>query len=165
MPPTSFGKQLVAIHQYQIGKGFVGAAYLQRSHLQKRQINHEPFDYVVLHLFAQGIEAILKGLLLLLDFDKYKSDLPKRKKFGHNLEALAEELRAATDQNQLSVELAAELSLLNELFASHLLRYSSAVSLLNGPNLISIKRLEKRVAALIRLVDFEISKLNVETIW
>jgi hypothetical protein len=45
--------------------------------------------YVVLHLKCQGIELVLKGWLLLRNFDKYKS---KIRAYSHNLERLVREM-------------------------------------------------------------------------
>ncbi len=64
---TIHGKRMVAELMYAKGKSFIGAVLL----LRQRQ----GYEYVVLHLFCQGIEITLKGLLLIKDYDKYKGKL------------------------------------------------------------------------------------------
>ena len=60
------GKAAIAASMYEKGKAFVGAATLL-----SRQGDSEHVEYVVLHLLCQGIEIVLKGLLLFKDYDRY----------------------------------------------------------------------------------------------
>jgi hypothetical protein len=61
------GKRFVAESMYQKGKSFLGAAL---------ELHTKPgHEYVTLHLLCQGIENLLKGLLLLKAFDKYNPAL------------------------------------------------------------------------------------------
>ena len=60
---TVHGKRMVAESMYVKGKVFLGAAVLLR---QKGG-----YEFVVLHLLCQGIEVVLKGLLLAIDYDKF----------------------------------------------------------------------------------------------
>jgi hypothetical protein len=71
---TTHGRQFIASALYSKGRSFVRAAVL----LQK----HGGDQYVVLHLLCQGIEIILKALLLFLDYKKYSK---LQRKFGHDL--------------------------------------------------------------------------------
>jgi hypothetical protein len=62
----------MGLKHYQKGRYFIGAALLLRK--------HGGDEYVVLHLLCQGVEIVLKALLLLHDFDKYRTLL---KGYGH----------------------------------------------------------------------------------
>jgi len=75
---TAYGKRMVAHAMYSKGTSFLGAAALLH-----RQGSYES---VVLHLMCQGIEIILKALLLVSNHDKYA---PQLTALGHNLEKLA----------------------------------------------------------------------------
>src|SRR5438270_681523 len=71
-------------------------------------------QYVVLHLFCQGVEIILKALLLLADYKKYWSKLPK--KYGHNLPKLARRVISVYKLKPMRKSLATELEALNKLY-------------------------------------------------
>jgi hypothetical protein len=84
---TSYPKRIVARSWYTRGKSFLGAAVL----LQQ----HGGHGDVVLHLLCQGIEILLKSLLLFIDYDAHK---PKLKKYRHDLAPLAARDRAVTQK-------------------------------------------------------------------
>ena len=60
--PTPYAKRLMADGHYRRGQHFIAAAILLRQ--------HGGHEYVVLHLLCQGVEIVLKAILLLRDFDK-----------------------------------------------------------------------------------------------
>src|SRR4051794_14305376 len=107
---TSHGKRLCAESMYSKGKAFLAAAVLLRQ--------HGGSEFVALHLVCQGIEIVLKGLLLLQDYDTYQ---PKLRKYGHDLSRIAIHVLSAFQLNPLRPRLAAELQLLSSLYGKHLL--------------------------------------------
>ena len=109
------GKEVIAASMYGKGKAFVGAAILL-----SRQGDSEHVDYVVLHLLCQGIELVLKGLLLLKDYDRYESSLINS--LGHNLHKIALEAVSAYSTKPLRPDLDQELSRLNNLYSKFLFR-------------------------------------------
>lgn len=140
---TAHGKRLVAQSMYAKGKSFLGAALLLR---QKKG-----YEYVVLHLICEGIEITLKGLLLLKDYDKYKSRL--KRPFGHNLEKLSKAASTEFGVRLRSATLLAELEKLNSLYSSHMLRYGNFHDVLVSPHTIQGDAVLRKIAAVIRLAD------------
>jgi hypothetical protein len=136
------GKRMVAESMYAKGKAFLGAAVLLR---QKGG-----YEYVVLHLLCQGIEIVLKGLLLAIDYDKFK---PKLKQFGHDLLKVTDAATSAARLPALRPRVRAELESLNQLYSRHLLRYGSGHDILVDPNTIPSRLVLRRMVALLRLVE------------
>lgn len=60
MQMTLHGKLRVAQSMFRKGQGFIAAAMLLN---QENKHSDEGFEWVVLHLWCQGIEVGLKGLL------------------------------------------------------------------------------------------------------
>lgn len=146
---TTHGRQLIARALYSKGRSFVGAAVL----LQR----HGGDEYVVLHLLCQGIEIILKALLLFLDHKKYSK---LQRKFGHDLNQL---ISAAIDGYQLHhlrPPLAAEIKALNDFYSKHLLRYAGLHDIFIAPGSIASERTFRRLAAVLRLANRELAKLK-----
>lgn len=136
------GKRLVAESMYAKGKAFLGAAILLR--------DQKGYEFVVLHLVCQGIEVLLKGLLLVVDYDKFK---PELKKLGHNLLRIVDAASQPADLRSLRSLVRTELEGLNRLYSRHLLRYGSGYDILVDPTTIPSKRVLRRVVALLRLVE------------
>ncbi len=113
------------------------------------------YEYVVLHLFCQGVEITLKALLLFRDYDNYNSNL--KKKYGHDLELVTKEVLDCFILKKLEVGSASELKALNELYKNHLLRYASLHDVLVDPKTIPHELLLKKVIAGIRLADRHLS--------
>lgn len=65
--PTPYAERLMGMLQFRKGAHFIGAALLLRQHGGE--------EYVVLHNLCQGLELIIKGLLLVKDFDSYRPKL------------------------------------------------------------------------------------------
>jgi hypothetical protein len=106
MPATKYAKQLIAREQLEVGKAFLASAGLLRKHA-----DHEATHYVSLHLVGQGLECILKGVLLQKDFDYFYPKL--RGKFGHDLEALVKFVLESFSIKGLDEASMAELRALN----------------------------------------------------
>ena len=138
---TPVGKRMVAETMYAKGQSFVIAAALLRQ--------NGGYEYAVLHLLCQGVEVALKGLLLLISYEKFR---PKLKPLGHNLLAIADEATSASGLRPLRPALRAELQILNTLYSRHLLRYGSGYDLLVSASTIPSQHLFRRAASLFRLV-------------
>ena len=139
---TIHGKRMIAESMYAEGKAFLGAAALLR--------RNGGYEYVVLHLLCQGIEIVLKGLLLKIDYDLYK---PQLKKFGHNLLKVTDSAIKAAGLLSLRPNIRAEMETLNKLYSQHLLRYGSGYDLLVNPSTIASRLVLRRIAALLRLIE------------
>ena len=142
---TEHGKKHVARAMFEKGKSFVRAsAYLRKEN---------GYEFVILHLLCQGMEITLKSFLLFGNYDKYKSQL---KQIGHNLEKLAE---VCSQEYGIAVgrkELLSELTILNSLYADHILRYGygSVQDILVDPKTIRSGWVGWRLAASIRLANY-----------
>ena len=143
MPITKYGKSRIARIQFDKGCAFVGAALLLKPHTK-----NESFNYVYMHLICQGIELILKELLLVKSCDIYR---PKERKFGHNILKLSESAITEFNLNPLKKEMKECLELLSKLFFEHKLRYSSIQDIFIDPSSIAIDPAVRRLAAIIRL--------------
>lgn len=140
---TTYAKSQIANSMYWKGKNFLQAAILLRQHGGN--------EYIVLHLLCQGVEIVLKALLLLKDFDSFQPQL--KIKFGHNLNTLAVEVLSQFGLKSLRPALATELHELNILYSKHLLRYSSSSDFLVDPSTIQSDLIFTRILAAIRLTD------------
>lgn len=152
---SRYGKQVIAISMYRKGEAFVGASILLR-----KTSNTEQVTYVALHLFCQGVELILKGLLLCKDYDKYK---PWLRRLGHNLFKTADETITTYQLNSTRSALSGELKTLSGLYSKHLLRYGTAYDLLVAPSSIPHERLLRRVEAIMRLINRELRRFHDST--
>lgn len=133
---------MVAESMYVKGKAFLGAAVLLR---QKGG-----YEFVVLHLLCQGIEVVLKGLLLAIDYDKFK---PKLKKFGHDLLKVTDAATSAVGIPALRPRVRSEMESLNQLYSRHLLRYGSGYDILVDPKTIRSRLVLRRMIALLQLIE------------
>jgi hypothetical protein len=149
--PSNIGKRQIGLSMYVKGKVFIGASILLR-----RQDDSEPMDYVALHLLCQGVEITLKGLLLLLDYDRFKPRL--RSPLGHDLRKVAEEALAAHGLKAPAGALADELAALSNLYSQHLMRYGTAYDILVDPRTIPRHRVLRRIGAVIRLAERELKR-------
>lgn len=144
-PPrlSSYGRDRRARLLYVRGVHFVGAAELLRQ--------RGGYEYVVLHLLCQGLEIVLKSLLLFRDFEKYNPRI--RTGFGHKLIKLADETSSAYGLPPPRDELRAELEHLESLYRDHQLRYGSDFEFMIDPMTIPAELVTRRIAALIRLCN------------
>jgi hypothetical protein len=152
---TPHAKRMIATSTYTKGKAFIAAAMLLVSRAEK----NEAFGYVVLHLLCQGTELILKGIMLLTDYDKYHPER-LRDKVRHNLATAAQWAISATGAKPLRPAMQAELETLNRLYQNHLLRYGSVFDILVTPSSITSTRVLRRMAAVIRLTDRVLLRLT-----
>ena len=143
--PTVHAKQAVADSMYSKGLAFLGAAVLTSQLAKKKENAHgrpdEATEYVLLHLLCQGLEIVIKGLLLMHDFAKYRPIL--KRKFGHNLEKLVAEGVATGIVDAPSPEVVEELTELNKFFMEHRLRYGDFTDLFFNPLLIEHAYVER----------------------
>ena len=109
--------------------------------------------YVVRHLLCQGLELVLKALLLLKDYDKYEPLLHKPKHFGHNLMALTNEV-CDLYEVKLRAKHLADLARLNHFFQAHLFRYAHHMEMDFSPaDAFPIRQLRFRILSLLNLAD------------
>jgi hypothetical protein len=153
MHATPLAKSLVARSMFRKGEGFIAAAELLSA---RNHHGDEAFEWVALHLWCQGIEVALKGLLLLNDYD---GNRPKLRKIRHDLAAAADATLAAYGLNAMGVALDAELRALSNLYSLHLLRYGSNYDVLVRPQTVARERVRRRMFACFRLVHRELAKV------
>ncbi len=80
---TPYAKRRMAESMYRRG-----VLFLKSSQLLQDQMG---YNFVCAHLMCQGLEIVLKSLLLMKDYDKYRYT-QKVKSYGHNLLRLANEV-------------------------------------------------------------------------
>ena len=142
MVMSTHAKAIVACAMYEKGRAFLGASLL---------VNQKKGNaYVVLHLLCQGIEIVLKALLLRRDYDTHR---PTLKRLGHNLVRTATSVRTATDLHVFTHGALAELQILNSFYSQHLLRYASNVDILINPETIPHKRVARHAFALVKYCE------------
>jgi hypothetical protein len=144
---TDAGKRGVAASMYAKGTSFIGAAILVRG-----QSASEHSDYVVLHLLCQGLEVLMKGLLLHKDYDRYRARLGAHD-LGHNILDVTEEALREYGLNPMRDNLKTELRELDKLYRDHWLRYGSTLDILVDPRTIQRDRVLHRLRAAIRLAS------------
>ena len=140
---TSSGKQEIAASMYSKGKSFLVSGMLLR------RVGGS--EYVVLHLFCQGIEIVLKSLLISKDYDKYFPML--KKNFGHNLAKLAEVSAKEFGTKPLSAKLIEELGFLSPFYSDQHLRYAGPVDCFIDPVTIRHQHMTIKIAAVMRLAE------------
>jgi hypothetical protein len=140
MKLTQHGKSMVAHAMFHRGKQFIqGAILLDRE---------DAYHYVVLHLFCQGLEIILKGLLLLRNYDLYE---PQLKNIRHNLIKAAEKVRVEFGSKPLREDIMDQLKKLNNLYGRQLLRYGSSLDIFIDPKQIPSNLIFKKTIQLIMI--------------
>jgi len=137
---TPYGKKKVAHAWFYRGVNFLLAAKL----LEEKGGYH----YVVLHLLCQGLEIIIKGLLLMQNYDKYK---PKLKSMGHDLIKGVEELNEFVVKSlKIDEDTMSELEKLNGFYRKHILRYGNVLDLFGEPEAVSSDLVMKYALKLVR---------------
>jgi HEPN domain-containing protein len=142
LKPTKFAKKRMAEALFFRGCNFVAAAVLLR---QKGG-----YDYVVLHLLCQGVEIILKSLLLLQDYDQYRKVI--KDKMGHDLEKLIKEVSSEYGSTSFRGNIVTEIKELNGLYKAHLLRYGGNIDILIDPKTIKSNLTLKKITQVVRVV-------------
>ena len=141
---------------YLKGQSFVAACVLLR-----QADSSEHSDYVSLHLLCQGLELMLKGALLLKDFDAY---WPKLKKLGHDLTRLVEETGDAYGQNALrGTEFRTQLKQLAQHFRDHALRYAGLLDIFIAPQSMRWNVVWRRTRAFIVLMEHGMKDSGIHT--
>lgn len=138
---TVHGKRKIALAMIHRAESFLGAAVL----LKKNRGN----GYVWRHLACQSAELLMKGALLLHDYNRFR---PRLRKLGHRLTALADICIAEFGLRPMSERLRSQLTRASELFAHHDLRYASGLDILVDPETIDIDLVLRRVFAASLLV-------------
>jgi hypothetical protein len=148
------GKQLLAEQMYVKSKSYFAASALLHEKGGHR--------YVVLHIFCQGIETFLKGLLLISDYSAHAPRLKLKQKdhrtYGHNLVNLAIAAQIEFKLKPMRAELAGELRKLNNYYSDHLFRYGSLLDIFIDPRTVQIELVHRRVMAGIRLAERELRR-------
>ncbi len=139
---SKHGREYVASSMYAKGKAFIASALLLK--------RNGGSQFVVLHLFCQGVEILLKSLLLLIDYGKFNLKL---KSLGHDLVKVTDALIAELKLNKLKQEVAGELKALSDLYSNHLLRYGSGFDIFVQPNTIPYRRVLRKVCAVVKMVE------------
>jgi hypothetical protein len=140
--PTHTAKLIIARSMYLKGESYLAAA----AHLR---INRGS-EYVVLHLICQGTECILKAILLLVDYDRFKPKL--QKPIGHNLLKAVDAVVGACNCKRPIPSLEAELKELNNFYRQNLFRYGSFVDIFVDARSVQSRKTFRRIAAIIKLI-------------
>jgi hypothetical protein len=137
---TPHSKKQVAHCMFHKGKNFLWAAKLLEE--------NGGYHYVVLHLLCQGFELIIKGLLLMQNYDTY---MPKLKSMGHNLIKGVKELNEFVVKSlKIDEDTMNELGKLNVFYRKHILRYGNLSDLLIDSKTISSDLVMKYALKLVR---------------
>jgi hypothetical protein len=159
MTLTPFGKSMRALSMYGKGRAFLLAATLLNRSMEGEEHRSEAAEYVVLHLLCQGIETLLKGLLLLRDFDHWHSRLEKP--LGHKLLRVGNETLRTYGLRPLRGDVLKELDRLDAMYRRHRLRYASAQDEFIAPASIECQSIWFRVRAVLRLAERELTRANL----
>jgi hypothetical protein len=111
----------IAVETLKKGENFIRTALLLRK--------NNSDENVVLSMICQGIENILKGLLLAKDYVRYEPLL--RRKFGKNLLRLYYRTTKEYRISNLDVRAVNELKILAYLYKNQFLHYGHLINLLN----------------------------------
>jgi hypothetical protein len=133
---TNAGKHHIAIAMFHRGEQFLGSAILLK--------NQGGNGYVWRHLLCQGAELIMKGCLLLFDYNYYK---PKLKKFGHKLLKLCDHCVEVFNLSPITGEFRDQIAIVSDLYENHELRYASGMDILIRPETIRVEMFLHRLSA------------------
>ena len=148
---SNHGRKRVALSMYVKGKNFLAAAILLRNHGQPNAN-----EYVVLHLTCQGVENVLKGLLLLRDFKSYYRML--KQPLGHDLKKLVKTVIKEFHVRTLPKKYMDEINQLSNLYSKHILRYGNGYDILVNPSTIPSELNLRKITAIVRLSERYIKK-------
>lgn len=153
---TPHAKRKMGAQFYGKGTDFIRAAILLRG------LGRD--EYVVLQLLCQGIELVMKGLLLVKDYDKYQPKLggPRTKgSYGHDLLPLAEDALAEFNLKQLQPAVLQELRALNGWYSGHLFRYGLLQAILINPTTIQSHLVLHRIFVAMRPADRHLKRAGL----
>jgi len=149
---TDYGKRQIALAMVHRGEQFLGAAML----LKKEGGN----GYVWRHLVCQSAELIMKGSLLLVDYDRYQ---PELKKFGHQLLVLGDVCVEAFNLSPMTGALRTQIANISDLYEHHELRYASGMDILINPDTIGIEILLGRIFAALVVIRRAVERSKTTT--
>lgn len=148
--PTKLAKQLKTNYMFEKGIEFVESAIFLAQ--KKGQ------TYVQIHLLLQGLEIILKSILLSKDYDKYNKKL--KKEFGHNILKLINELKEIYGFKNIDQKFERELTLIHGYYLSNNLRFGSLLDIFIDVNSIDINTIELKTLKLIKILKIRNHKLT-----
>lgn len=125
----------ITVPMFQKGRSFVLAGGLVKA--------YEGHRFVYLHLLCQGIECIGKSLLLEHDYKQYEPKL--RIHFGHDLEALINEVNKNSGKALFTPSAMTELTQLNTYYKRHSLRYGAAIDFDDEARVVSADNLHREL--------------------
>jgi hypothetical protein len=144
---TNAGKQMRTDAMYNKGKEFIGASILMKENNGK--------SYVQIHLLLQGVEIILKALLLNKDYNLYTKKL---RKIGHNLTKLVKEVKKCYRVKNIDTNLQHELTSINNHYLNGNLRYGGLLDILIDVNSVNVGTIEEKTVQLIKVLEHRRNK-------
>jgi DNA polymerase III delta prime subunit len=132
----------IAVETLKKGENFIRTALLLRK--------NNSDENVVLSMICQGIENILKGLLLAKDYVRYEPLL--RRKFGKNLLRLYYRTRKEYKIKNLNARAVNELQILAYLYKNQFLHYGHLINLLNDDKAFESGHLLKKLFQILAYV-------------
>ena len=102
---------------------------------------------------------MLKGLLILKDYDTYSGRL--QRPLGHNLVAIATAASKAFRCHPIRSPLADEMRALTNFYSKHRLRYGMVSDMFIDPRTIPHARLFRRLVAVMRLAERELRQAKI----
>ena len=132
----------IAVETLKKGENFIRTALLLRK--------NNSDENVVLSMICQGIENILKGLLLAKDYVRYEPLL--RRKFGKNLLRLYYRTRKEYKIKNLDARAVNELQILAYLYKNQFLHYGHLINLLNDDKAFESGHLLKKLFQILAYV-------------
>ena len=136
----------IAVETLKKGENFIRTALLLRK--------NNSDENVVLSMICQGIENILKGLLLAKDYVRYEPLL--RRKFGKNLLRLYYRTRKEYKIKNLDARAVNELQILAYLYKNQFLHYGHLINLLNDDRAFESGHLLKKLFQILAYVKKKI---------
>jgi hypothetical protein len=136
----------IAVETLKKGENFIRTALLLRK--------NNSDENVVLSMICQGIENILKGLLLSKDYIRYEPLL--RRKFGKSLLRLYYRTRKEYKIKNLDARAVNELQILAYLYKNQFLHYGHLINLLNDDRAFESGHLLKKLFQILAYVKRKI---------
>jgi hypothetical protein len=140
---TKLGKKLKADIMYEKGCEFIGASMLLK--------NKKGRTAVQMYLLLQGLEILLKGILLSKNYDKYQIVL--KKKYGHNIPKLFNEVKRIYKIKIVSNDFNSTLLAVSKHYRENNLRYGSLLDIFIDINTIKFDIIEKKTYQLLLFIN------------
>lgn len=144
------GKDIAANIMYHKGRHFIAAAVL----LNK----HDGMPDVVLHCLGQGIECILKALLMNHDYDHYLKEKSNGKSIikntiGHDLTRTLKEVAKCYKIKKINDKVQIEIAILNDRYKAHSLRYGMAINIFQDSSGFNFDLISKKLLQAMKIID------------